>query len=76
MKNNLIDKLKSKVIVQIIGKNPNRLILRISKNNINLYKVKKINDEKYIIIVEYRDFDKILKINTIYEISIINKPEK
>ena len=72
MKNSLIHKLKSKIEVEIQGKNINRFILRINNNKINIYNLKKINDEKYIIIIDYNDFEKLHKINTIYKIKILN----
>ena len=70
MKNNLIYKIKSKVEVEISGKSVNRFVLRITKNKINIYSIKKINSEKYKIVIDYYNFDKLLKINTVYEIKI------
>lgn len=63
-------KKHSKVIISIIGNNPNRFILRLNKNNINVYKIVKIDNNKYEVLINYSDFDKVLKIKTIYEIRI------
>ena len=71
MKNSLIYKLKSKVEVELLGKNLERFIIRINKSKINIYNIKKVNNEKYIIIIQYNDFEKLLNINTIYEIKIV-----
>ena len=70
MKNNLIYKLKSKIEVEINGKNIELFILKVNKNKINIYSIKKVNNDKYIIIIDYYNFDKLLKINTKYEIKI------
>lgn len=71
MKNYLIYKLKSKIEVELLGKSLERFIIRINKNKINIYSIKKIHNDKYIIVIDYKDFDKLLKLNTIYEIKII-----
>jgi len=71
VKNYLIYKLKSKIEVELLGKCLERFIIKINKNKINIYSIKKINKEKYIIVINYNDFEKLLKINTIYEIKII-----
>ena len=70
MKNNLIYKIKSRIEVEINGKNINGFIIKITKNKINIYDIKKFNSYKYIIVIDYYNFEKLLKINTIYEIKI------
>ncbi len=71
MKNNVIDVMKSKVCIRIDGNNIERFILRIHKNKIALLDVKKINPHRYEIIINYADFDKLLSLNTIYELKVI-----
>ena len=68
MNNSLI---KRKVVVEITGKSPERFILRLKHNKINIYKLKKIKKDKYEITIDYSNFEKILKIKTIYELKII-----
>jgi similar to stage IV sporulation protein len=70
MKNSFFNFIKSRIQVSITGNNINRFILRLNKNNINIYSIKNINTKKVIIIINYSDFDKLLKLNTIYEINI------
>lgn len=72
MKNNFIDKIHSKVSVSIVGKTPERFILKLNKKHINIYKISKISSEKLQIIINYTDFEKLLKLNTIYDIKIDN----
>ncbi len=70
MKNSFVDRIKSKVIVEIAGKSPERFILKLNKNKIDVFKVKKLNKDKYEIIINYTQYDKLLELNTIYEIKI------
>ena len=71
MKNQKIESWKSKVKVYVKGKNVPRYILRLSKNHIPLLKIKKIKKEEYFIWVYYADYEKIEKLNTIYELKIV-----
>lgn len=71
MKNKFIYKMHSKVSVQIRGKTPERFILRLHKSNIDIIELKKINRELFEIIINYADYEKLLKLNTIYDIKII-----
>ena len=72
MKNKFIYSINSKVSIYIIGNNPDRIILRLHKKKINIYKINKITKEKVEIIIDYNNFEKILKLNTIYDIKINN----
>lgn len=71
MKNKIIDKMHSKVCVEIRGKTPERFILRLHKSKIDIIQLNKVNKEQFEIIINYADYEKLLKINTIYEIKII-----
>ncbi len=71
MKNKFIDRMHSKVSVEIRGKTPERYILRLHKNNIDIIQLKKVNRELFEIVINYADYEKLLKLNTIYEIKII-----
>ena len=71
MKNYLYKSLKSKVSVKIVGTNIERFIKRLKNNNIEILYLKHI--KKGIIIKIYeKDYNKLLKLKTIYEIEIIN----
>lgn len=72
MKNKFIYSINSKISIYIIGNNPERFILRLNKKKINIYKVHKISKEKVEIIIDYYNFEKVLKLNTIYDIKINN----
>lgn len=72
MKNKFIDIMHSKLNIRISGKSPERLILRLYKNDINVIKIKKRSKEVIEITINYADYDKLLKLNTIYEIKIID----
>lgn len=71
MKNKFIDKMHSKVSVEIRGKTPERFILRLHKNKIDIIHLNKVNNETFEVIINYADYEKLLKLNTIYEIKII-----
>ena len=71
MKNNIYNKLISKINIKIIGNNRERIIKRLKNNNIQILSLKYI-DEGIIIKVYKKDYEKILSIKTIYEIEIIN----
>lgn len=71
MKNYLYKSLKSKVSVKIVGTNIERFIKRLKNNNIEILNLKYI--KKGIIIKVYeKDYNKLLKLKTIYEVDIIN----
>ena len=72
MKNKFIYSINSRVSIYIMGNNPERFILRLNKKKINIYKMRKISKEKVEIIIDYSNFEKVLKLNTIYDIKINN----
>lgn len=71
MKNRSIENIKSKIRIAIKGKNVNRFLMRIHKNKIPILDIKKINKDEAYILVYFKDYDSILKLNTIYEIFIV-----
>lgn len=72
MKNKFIDKMYSRVLVEINGPSIDRLIVKLNRKKINIFKLDKINKNKAQIIIYYNDYEKLLKLNTIYEIKIVN----
>ena len=72
MKNLLLYNLKSKIKLNIKGRNINNFIKRLNINEINIFKIKNINNEEVNIIIDNKDYDKVLNLKTIYEIKIID----
>jgi len=71
MKNYLQNLLISKVTLKILGSNKERLIKRLKNNNIEILNLKYI-DNGIIIKIYKKDYEKLLSVKTIYEVSIIN----
>lgn len=63
--------MQSKIRLIIEGKSLERFILKLNKNNIDIFNINKISKEKYEIIIKYIDYEKTLDLNTIYEIYIV-----
>lgn len=63
--------MKNRVIVNIKGKNVDGFINRLSKNKIQLYKIKHINHNEINITINYQDYKTIKQNKTIYEINIV-----
>jgi similar to stage IV sporulation protein len=72
MKNKIIYQLKSKIKISISGKNINRFIMKLYKNKIEILKCNYINKEKANIIIYAKDYEKVNKIKTIYNIEKLN----
>lgn len=72
MKNKFIDVMQSKICLRIVGSNPERFVLKLYKNKINILNLEKRERNKIEIIINYADYEKILKLNTIYKIDILN----
>lgn len=65
--------LKKLVEIRIHGKNIERFIKRLARNNISLLQIKKINEQTVHILIYSKDYEKINEIKTIYEVDIIKK---
>lgn len=72
MKNKLFYYMKNKVNLKITGKNINRFLTRLNNNNIEILKCNHINETTIKITIYLKDYDKLKKIKTIYEIETIN----
>lgn len=70
MKNYLQNLLISKITIKIIGNNKERLIKRLKNNNIEILYLRYI-DDGLIIKIYKKDYEKLLSIKTIYEVSVI-----
>lgn len=58
------------IILRIKGKNVNKFIERINHKKINIYYIEYIKYNEVKIEVSYKDYDTILRLKTIYEVSI------
>lgn len=72
MKNNLLYKIKSKLYINIKGHNTERFIKRLKNNNIEILNIKYISNEEINIKIYKKDYEKILKIKTIYKIEVLD----
>ena len=64
--------IKSKIKIKVTGKNIDRFINRLIKENINIYGLDYIDRGNIILITNFEEIDKIEKIKTIYKIKILN----
>ena len=72
MKNYILFLFKNKLVLKVSGKNISNFIKKLKNNNIDLLNIRYIDD--FIVIIIYKcDYDKLLKIKTIYDIEIIDK---
>lgn len=72
MKNNVIFLIKSKLSLNIKGNNIEKFIKRLKNNNIEILKLKCISNSEINIKIYKKDYEKIIKLKTIYEIEIID----
>ena len=73
MKNSLLYKIESKVIICVKGNNIERFIHRLVNNNIELLEIKQIKYNEVNIAIYEHDYKKVLKLKTTYEISLIGE---
>lgn len=71
MNGNFLNHFKKIIEVEIRGKNIERMIRRITKNNIDLLRIYKKDKECIHVFIYSRDFELLENIKTVYEISII-----
>ena len=64
--------MNSYLILKVSGKNIPKFILRCKNNNINILKLEQISYKEALIKINYKDYDKLLKIKSIYDITLIN----
>ena len=63
--------MNNKIKLKVTGKNPNTYLKELIRENINLYNIK-INNHFLEIIIDQKDYEKVIKIKTIYKIEIID----
>lgn len=64
-----MNRLTSKVLLNVNGKNINRFIKKLRSNKIDILSLKYKNSNEANIIIYKKDYEKILKIKSIYEIT-------
>ncbi len=62
---------KKTVELKITGKNIERFIRRLLKNDISLLNIKKVDNQNIIVLVHSKDIEKIDEIKTIYEVKFV-----
>jgi len=72
LKNNVLYLIKSKLNINIKGHNIERFIKRLKNNNIEILNIKHISNEEINIKIYKYDYDKLIKLKTIYEIEIVD----
>lgn len=70
MKNYLLYLLKSKLIIEVSGKNISNFIKKLRNNNIDILNIK--YSDKVLITIYKSDYEKLINIKTIYDINIID----
>ncbi len=64
----MIEILKSRILINIQGKNINRFIKKVIVNKISILSLKYINEKEIEMLIYKKDYQRILKIKSIYEI--------
>ena len=63
--------MNNQIKLKVTGKNPNNYLKELIRENINLYNIT-INNNYLEIIINQKDYDKVIKIKTSYKIEIID----
>lgn len=63
--------MNNQIKLKVTGKNPNTYLKELIRENINLYNIK-INNHFLEIIINQKDYEKVIKIKTSYKIEIID----
>lgn len=64
----MIDFFQSRIALNIKGKNINRFIKKLTSRKIDILSLKYINDNEINIVIYKKDYDKVLKIKSIYNV--------
>lgn len=63
--------INSKIRVRITGKNIDRFINRLIKNDFTLYDLKQENRKSIVILIPYLELENLYKIKTVYDIDVL-----
>ena len=66
-----MNKLISRISLNIKGKNINRFIKKLRSSNIDILNIKYVNKNEANIVIYRKDYEKLLKIKSIYDVSEI-----
>ena len=69
MENRILDKFKDTIKIKVSGKNIDRFIKRLYKNNIEILSLKNINRNTIIISIYLNDYNNVMRLKSIYEIN-------
>jgi len=72
LKNYILYALKSKLNINIKGNNIERFIRRLKSNNIEILNITYISKDEINIKIYENDYDKVIKLKTVYEIDILD----
>jgi len=72
MENKFLNRFSSTISLHIEGKNIEKFLKRLHTNKINILKIQYLSIKEAIIKIYLKDYEKVLNIKTIYEISILN----
>jgi len=72
MENREINRLQNKIKIKVTGKNIERFIKRLYKNDIEILSLKYIDRKTVIIMIHLEDYEKVLKLKSIYKINKID----
>lgn len=72
MKNNFLNFFKNTITINVKGKNIERFLKRLVRENIELYKINVVHYNEIDIKINYKDLEKILEIKTIYDVEVVN----
>ena len=64
----MIERLRSKVALNVKGKNINRFIKKLTARKINILSLKYISSNEAKLIIYKDDYETVLKIKSIYEV--------
>lgn len=71
MRNRYLEQLNKRVRVRIVGSNINNYLKRVIKNKINVIHLNPVSYREVHVILEYSEYKKLLKLKSIYEISVM-----
>jgi len=73
MENKFLNRYENIIKIKIKGKNIDRFLNRLYKRNIELLDINKINRKEINLKIYLKDYEKVLRMKSIYEIEVINE---
>lgn len=72
MKNEFLKKLKNTYVLKITGRNPKNFIKKLISHHIEIYEIHTVHPSYIKIRIAKKDYEKVLELKTIYEITLID----